>query len=62
MVNQTGNQDMCYYNFLCAHPAWGLSDFNHVYSNIGYVLIGILLLIVVLHRHATVPFMFVSTP
>ncbi|XP_073943375.1 uncharacterized protein [Choristoneura fumiferana] len=39
MVFQTGDQDLCYYNFLCAHPLWSLSDFNHVYSNVGYVLI-----------------------
>ncbi|XP_052749111.1 SID1 transmembrane family member 1-like [Galleria mellonella] len=41
MVFQTGNQDLCYYNFLCAHPLGILSDFNHVYSNIGYVLLGL---------------------
>ncbi|XP_045538329.1 SID1 transmembrane family member 1 [Papilio machaon] len=41
MVFQTGNQDLCYYNFLCAHPLGFLSDFNHVYSNVGYVLLGL---------------------
>ncbi|XP_073965553.1 SID1 transmembrane family member 1-like [Choristoneura fumiferana] len=41
MVFQTGDQDLCYYNFLCAHPLWSLSDFNHVYSNVGYVLLGL---------------------
>ncbi|XP_063545652.1 SID1 transmembrane family member 1-like [Cydia strobilella] len=41
MVFQTGNQDLCYYNFFCAHPLGPLADFNHVYSNIGYVLLGI---------------------
>ncbi|XP_026739901.1 SID1 transmembrane family member 1-like isoform X2 [Trichoplusia ni] len=40
MVFQTGDQDLCYYNFLCAHPLGFLSDFNHVYSNVGYVLLG----------------------
>ncbi|KAI5640409.1 dsRNA-gated channel SID-1 domain-containing protein [Phthorimaea operculella] len=41
MVFQTGNQDLCYYNFLCAHPLGFLSDFNHVYSNVGYVVLGL---------------------
>ncbi|RZC40785.1 Sid-1-related A [Asbolus verrucosus] len=54
VVNRTGDQDMCYYNFLCANPAWGLSDFNHIFSNVGYVFMGILFLCVVLHRHATI--------
>ena len=42
LTNSTGNQDLCYYNFLCAHPLGKLSDFNHVFSNIGYVMLGIL--------------------
>ncbi|GBP76103.1 SID1 transmembrane family member 1 [Eumeta japonica] len=51
MLNQSGNQDLCYFNFLCSHPLLMLSDFNHVYSNIGYVLLGILFLIQVWRRH-----------
>nr|XP_026483598.1 uncharacterized protein LOC113391753 [Vanessa tameamea] len=42
LLNQSGNQDLCYFNFLCAHPLLALSDFNHVYSNLGYVLLGTL--------------------
>lgn len=38
----TGNQDICYYNFLCTYPVGTISDFNHVYSNIGYVMLGFL--------------------
>ncbi|KPJ21339.1 SID1 transmembrane family member 1 [Papilio machaon] len=45
MVFQTGNQDLCYYNFLCAHPLGFLSDFNHVYSNVGYVLLGLVFMV-----------------
>jgi hypothetical protein len=40
VLHTTGNQDLCYYNYLCAHPLWILSDFNHVYSNIGYIMLG----------------------
>ena len=47
VLNQTGNEDLCYYNFLCAHP-WGLlSDFNHVFSNLGYVMLGGLFMVIV---------------
>ena len=45
LTNSNGNKDVCYYNFLCAHP-WGkLSDFNHVFSNLGYVMLGVLFMI-----------------
>ncbi|KAL4712170.1 hypothetical protein ACJJTC_011031 [Scirpophaga incertulas] len=50
-LNQSGNQDLCYFNFLCAHPLMVLSDFNHVYSNLGYVLLGLLFLLQVWRRH-----------
>ncbi|KAF4533498.1 hypothetical protein B566_EDAN000983 [Ephemera danica] len=42
VLNNTGNQDLCFYNFLCSHPVGVLSDFNHVYSNIGYAMLGLL--------------------
>jgi dsRNA-gated channel SID-1 len=45
MLNDTGDQDLCYYNFLCTHPLGDLTDFNHVYSNLGYVLLGLLFII-----------------
>lgn len=50
VLKETGNQDLCYYNFLCAYPLGFLSDFNHVYSNIGYVLLGLLFVGLVLRR------------
>ncbi|XP_041970947.1 SID1 transmembrane family member 1-like isoform X2 [Aricia agestis] len=40
MIFKTGEQDVCYYNFLCALPLGPLSDFNHVFSNVGYVMLG----------------------
>ena len=45
--NSTGDQDLCYYNYLCAHPVGLLSDFNHVYSNLGYVMLGLLFMAIV---------------
>ncbi|XP_074260467.1 SID1 transmembrane family member 1 isoform X2 [Saimiri boliviensis] len=50
VVNVTGNQDICYYNFLCAHPLGVLSAFNNILSNLGHVLLGILFLLIVLRR------------
>ncbi|GFQ85787.1 SID1 transmembrane family member 1 [Trichonephila clavata] len=50
IVNLTGNQDLCYYNFLCSHQVGVFSDFNHVYSNIGYIMLGILFLLLVWRR------------
>lgn len=50
VLHVTGNQDICYYNFLCSHPFNVFSDFNHVFSNVGYVLLGILFLGLVWRR------------
>lgn len=49
-LSETGDQDLCYYNFLCAHPLGFLSDFNHVFSNIGYVALGTLFMLLVYRR------------
>uniref|UniRef100_A0A2A4K1B3 Uncharacterized protein n=1 Tax=Heliothis virescens TaxID=7102 RepID=A0A2A4K1B3_HELVI len=50
VLNVTGSLDVCYYNFLCAHPLGGLSDFNHVFSNVGYLLLGALFMLQVRRR------------
>jgi len=50
VLHTTGNQDMCYYNFLCAHPLGLLSDFNHVFSNFGYFLLGLLFIFLTYSR------------
>ncbi|NXE37917.1 SIDT1 protein, partial [Ptilorrhoa leucosticta] len=50
VVNVTGNQDICYYNFLCAHPLGVLSAFNNILSNVGHTMLGFLFLLIVLRR------------
>lgn len=50
VLHVTGNQDLCYYNFLCAHPLFFLSDFNHVFTNLGYILFGLLFIFIVYVR------------
>ncbi|KAL3268179.1 hypothetical protein HHI36_007305 [Cryptolaemus montrouzieri] len=59
MVNSTGDEDLCYFNFLCAHPLFGFNDFNHIFSNVGYLFMGILFLTVTTHRQAVVPFRYI---
>ncbi len=46
----SGDQDMCYYNFYCAIPAMIFSNFNNIFSNIYYLIFGILFLILTWHR------------
>ncbi|XP_017792434.1 PREDICTED: SID1 transmembrane family member 1-like [Habropoda laboriosa] len=50
ILHITGNQDMCYYNFLCAHPLGVVSDFNHIFSNIGYIMLGFLFIFLIYSR------------
>ena len=46
VTNTTGNQDLCYFNFLCTHPLGMVTDFNHLFSNLGYVMLGILFILI----------------
>ncbi|OQV21998.1 SID1 transmembrane family member 1 [Hypsibius exemplaris] len=50
VLRSTGNEDLCYYNFACANPLGFLSDFNHVFSNIGYLMLGFLFILLVRRR------------
>uniref|UniRef100_T1IHB1 SID1 transmembrane family member 1 n=1 Tax=Strigamia maritima TaxID=126957 RepID=T1IHB1_STRMM len=50
VLHVTGNEDICYYNFLCTYPLGPISDFNHVFSNVGYVLLGFLFIGLVWRR------------
>ena len=43
----SGNHDICYYNNLCRRSLGSLSDFNHIFSNLGYCLFGILFMLIV---------------
>ncbi|XP_065055418.1 SID1 transmembrane family member 1-like isoform X2 [Rhopilema esculentum] len=62
VVNTSGDQDICYYNFLCARQLGVLSAFNNVYSNIGYIMLGILFLLIVLRRDRLAKQKYVKDP
>ena len=46
-----GNQDLCWYNHLCARPFGPIYAFNAVFSNIGYVALGFLFVLITAHKH-----------
>jgi len=50
VVNASGDQDICYYNNFCQRPYHLLSAFNNVYSNIGYMMLGLLFIFLVMRR------------
>ncbi|PAA90155.1 hypothetical protein BOX15_Mlig033109g1, partial [Macrostomum lignano] len=50
VLNTSGDEDMCYYNFDCAHTLGVISSFNNVFSNISYVLLGLLFLLLCWRR------------
>ena len=49
-ASQSGNQDLCYYNFLCRRTSYYFSDYGHVFSNVVYIFCGIYLIVLVKDR------------
>ncbi|EDV23206.1 uncharacterized protein TRIADDRAFT_27559, partial [Trichoplax adhaerens] len=49
IVRRTGNDGICYYNFKCSHPLYIFSAFNNFISNIGYVMLGFLFIVVLIN-------------
>jgi len=45
--SKSGDQDSCYYNFLCLKPLHSITAFNHLFSNISYVLYSFLFMYLV---------------
>ena len=50
LLNTSGDQDKCFYNFKCVHPLGIISSFNNVWSNIGFILLGFLFMLIVTAR------------
>ena len=46
-ARDTGNMEMCYLNYGCSRP-WGIfDDFNHIISNTGYIVYGLVFIVLV---------------
>ena len=50
MSTEGGNKDLCYYNFECQYPWFGVQDFGNIFSNVGYIILGLVFLTVVRYR------------
>ena len=55
----SGNQAICYYNFLCSQQlqitsSFSFAAFNNVYSNVGYIILGLLILLLNHRRYQTI--------
>jgi len=43
----TGNMEQCFLNYGCSRPWWIFDDFNHIISNSGYIMYGLVFIILV---------------
>jgi hypothetical protein len=49
-IDSIGNEDICYFNFLCTRQLASFTAFNNIFSNIGYCALGILFFVIVYRR------------
>ena len=49
-LTKTGNEDSCYFNFLCMIRSGPFAAFNNIFSNVGYILLGVMFIFVVKKR------------
>ena len=50
-MSLTGEQDLCYINFKCDREYSSLRAFNNIWSNVGYILLSILILIITIVKN-----------
>ena len=50
-IDSIGNEDICYFNFLCTRELLTFTAFNNILSNVGYCALGILFFIIVYRRY-----------
>ena len=51
-MSDDGNQDICYFNFLCSIPVGVVKDFNHIFSNVFYIWFGALFILLVASKES----------
>ena len=49
-LTKSGDEDSCYFNFLCMVKSGPFAAFNNIFSNIGYLLLGVMFIIIVKKR------------
>ena len=47
VFTKSKDNEQCYFNYGCARPWWIFEAFNHVFSNIGYIWLGLCFIIIV---------------
>ena len=52
VYHDSGNQDVCYFNFKCMSRFWIFEDFGHVFSNFSYLMSGFLFIVLVHRRRS----------
>ncbi|CAF0758581.1 unnamed protein product [Brachionus calyciflorus] len=56
-LTKSGNEDSCFFNFLCMIKSGPFAAFNNIFSNVGYILLGIMFIIVVKKRSYSYTYM-----
>jgi len=51
----TGDMEKCYLNYGCSRPWWIFQDFNHIISNSGYIIFGLIFILMVRVKSAFLP-------
>ena len=47
VLDETGSDDVCYYNYLCRYQIGIFQDYGHFFTNLPYIFCGILFYIIV---------------
>ena len=50
-----GSRDLCYHNFRCSRPFYVFSDFNHIISNMSFVIFGVAFMVLVWRKSRKLP-------